>query len=146
MVTRTALLLAAPRVVQAVFAGGLDFFTWTLAQKLYGSDSECAPIAVRENFPFTHNHHIFQIRTSIRTNNFLSILQLALTALNPWNWFCSTRTLLNCLETTLTSAALCYWPWQWTVGSGEDESAIGPRLRTDDPEFIPAQRFGSVAQ
>ncbi|KAL5120181.1 glycosylphosphatidylinositol anchor biosynthesis [Pleosporales sp. CAS-2024a] len=26
-------------------------------------------------------------------------------------WFCSTRTLSNCLETTITTTAIYYWPW-----------------------------------
>jgi phosphatidylinositol glycan class B len=39
-------------------------------------------------------------------------LQLWMTVLNPWQWYCSTRTFSNSLETTLTIAALCYWPWE----------------------------------
>lgn len=35
-----------------------------------------------------------------------------MTVLNPWQWYCSTRTFSNSLETTLTIAALCYWPWE----------------------------------
>jgi phosphatidylinositol glycan class B len=38
--------------------------------------------------------------------------QLWMTVLNPWQWYCSTRTFSNSLETTLTIAALCYWPWE----------------------------------
>lgn len=38
--------------------------------------------------------------------------QLFLTMLSPWNWFCSTRTFSNCVETTLTVAALDLWPWE----------------------------------
>lgn len=34
-----------------------------------------------------------------------------MTVLNPWQWYCSTRTFSNSLETTLTIAALYYWPW-----------------------------------
>jgi phosphatidylinositol glycan class B len=34
-----------------------------------------------------------------------------MTVLNPWQWYCSTRTFSNSLETTLTIAALSYWPW-----------------------------------
>jgi hypothetical protein len=47
-VTRTALLLAAPRVAQAVFAACVDYYTWSLAQQLYGTESKCAQISVRE--------------------------------------------------------------------------------------------------
>ena len=42
-------------------------------------------------------------------------IQLALTAASPWQWFCSTRTLSNCLETTITVVALDLWPWQWSL-------------------------------
>lgn len=31
--------------------------------------------------------------------------------LNPWQWYCSTRTFSNSIETTLTAMALAYWPW-----------------------------------
>jgi phosphatidylinositol glycan class B len=34
-----------------------------------------------------------------------------MTFLSPWQWFCSTRTLSNSLETVLTIAALNFWPW-----------------------------------
>jgi GPI mannosyltransferase 3 len=35
-----------------------------------------------------------------------------MTVLNPWQWYCSTRTFSNSLETTLTIAALYCWPWE----------------------------------
>jgi hypothetical protein len=34
-----------------------------------------------------------------------------MTLLSPWQWFCSTRTLSNSLETVLTIVALNFWPW-----------------------------------
>lgn len=37
-----------------------------------------------------------------------------MTVFSPWQWFCSTRTLSNSLETTLTTAALCFWPLEPT--------------------------------
>lgn len=30
---------------------------------------------------------------------------------SPWQWFASTRTFSNSLETVLTGVALYYWPW-----------------------------------
>jgi len=74
------------------------------------------------------------------------VWQLALTVLNPWNWFCSTRTLSNCLETTLTSIALCHWPWQWTAGPKDGKAALRPRSPPRPSEFIPVRRFGKAAQ
>lgn len=46
--------------------------------------------------------------------------QLLLTVLNPWQWFCSTRTLSNCLESTLTIVALYHWPWTWVEEAQTD--------------------------
>lgn len=33
--------------------------------------------------------------------------------LSPWQWFVSTRSFSNSLETALTAMALYYWPWDW---------------------------------
>lgn len=41
------------------------------------------------------------------------LVQLVLTIFSPWQWFVSTRTFSNNLETALTAVALTYWPWQW---------------------------------
>jgi hypothetical protein len=38
-------------------------------------------------------------------------VQLILTAVSPWQFFCSTRTFSNSLETALTAVALSFWPW-----------------------------------
>ncbi|KAI4739829.1 hypothetical protein E4T50_09715 [Aureobasidium sp. EXF-12298] len=78
--TRAELLLAAPKVLQACFAATTDYFIWKLAAKVYGKGSKASSAA------------------------------LFLTVLSPWQWFCSTRTLSNSLETTLTTIALWLWP------------------------------------
>ncbi|EEQ85549.2 phosphatidylinositol glycan, class B [Blastomyces dermatitidis ER-3] len=88
---RANLLLAAPKLVQALFAAVADFYTWKLAGKVYGNDSYEAWGA------------------------------LALTILSPWQWFCSTRTLSNCLETSLTIVALYLWPWEWPSESSSPQ-------------------------
>ncbi|KAF2085952.1 glycosyltransferase family 22 protein [Saccharata proteae CBS 121410] len=82
---RSELLIAAPKITQALFAALTDYCSWKLAERLYGRGSSRAWTA------------------------------LALTACSPWQWFCSTRTLSNCLETALTSAALSSWPWHWLL-------------------------------
>ncbi|KAK4250558.1 glycosyltransferase [Corynascus novoguineensis] len=79
---KALMLVALPGTVQAVFAALGDFYTWKLAMDIYGRQSN-APWAA-----------------------------LWMTVLNPWQWYCSTRTFSNSLETTLTIAALCYWPWE----------------------------------
>ncbi|KAF3020377.1 glycosylphosphatidylinositol anchor biosynthesis [Penicillium rubens] len=103
--TRAELLIAAPKTAQAVVAAIGDFYTWKLAVRVYGDDS----------------------RGSWTT--------LVATVLNPWQWFCSTRTLSNCLETTLTIVALELWPWQWSAGStagdGRDKSTSNQMRGTD---------------
>ncbi|KAF2100534.1 hypothetical protein NA57DRAFT_36717 [Rhizodiscina lignyota] len=80
--SRADLLIALPKACQALFAAALDYFTWRLAELIY------------------------------RPNDRAAWASLALTVLSPWQWFCSTRTLSNSLETTLTAAALCFWPWE----------------------------------
>ncbi|OAF60017.1 glycosylphosphatidylinositol anchor biosynthesis [Pseudogymnoascus destructans] len=77
-----AIILAyLPRVFQGLVAAVGDYYTWQLAEKVYGQGSNAA---------FT---------------------TLLITALSPWQWFCSTRTLSNSLETVLTIVALYHWPW-----------------------------------
>ncbi|KAH8730087.1 Alg9-like mannosyltransferase family-domain-containing protein [Phaeosphaeriaceae sp. PMI808] len=80
---RAELLLATPKVTQAVFAALLDCYSWKLAEKAYGHGSRGA------------------------------LATLALSVCSPWQWFCSTRTLSNCLETTITTMAIYHWPWHW---------------------------------
>ncbi|KAI0199660.1 glycosyltransferase family 22 protein [Astrocystis sublimbata] len=75
-------LLMAPKVLQTVFAASSDWYTWKLAEKLYGPSSAAS----------------------------WAVLLMAL--LNPWQWYTATRTFSNCLETTLTAMALYYWPWE----------------------------------
>lgn len=86
------LLIAAPRTLQAIFAALQDFYTWKLAQKIFGTQSNESWAA------------------------------LALSVVSPWQWFCSTRTFSNGLETTLTIVALYFWPWHWI-----------PKLSSEDP-------------
>ncbi|KAH6624475.1 glycosyltransferase family 22 protein [Chaetomium sp. MPI-SDFR-AT-0129] len=78
---KAVMLVALPGALQSVFAALGDFYTWKLAMDIYGRES---------NFPWA---------------------ALWMTVLNPWQWYCSTRTFSNSLETTLTIAALSYWPW-----------------------------------
>jgi GPI mannosyltransferase 3 len=104
--TRADLLLAAPKILQGVFAALGDYYTWKLARRVFGHESQQAWAA------------------------------LALTVLSPWQWFCSTRTLSNCLETTLTIAALYNWPWQWSLTDRHDAryDRAGLRVREDAKE------------
>ncbi|KAJ9604915.1 glycosylphosphatidylinositol anchor biosynthesis [Cladophialophora chaetospira] len=81
--TRAELLLVAPKTLQAIFAALGDFYTWTLAGYIYGAQSTA------------------------------TLSTLLLTIASPWQWFCSTRTFSNSLETTLTICALYNWPWHW---------------------------------
>ncbi|KAF4454088.1 GPI mannosyltransferase 3 [Fusarium austroafricanum] len=81
-ILRAAILVAAPRALQAVIAGLNDWYTWQLAVSLYGANSN------------------------------VSFFALFLQLFNPWQWYCSTRTFSNSLEVTLTVMALYYWPWE----------------------------------
>ncbi|CAJ2506227.1 Uu.00g003570.m01.CDS01 [Anthostomella pinea] len=81
-VIKTQWILLAPKAMQTGFAALSDWYTWRLAEKLFGSSSAAA----------------------------WSVL--VMTLLNPWQWYTSTRTFSNCFETTLTAMALYYWPWE----------------------------------
>ncbi|KAJ3941642.1 glycosylphosphatidylinositol anchor biosynthesis [Colletotrichum fioriniae] len=86
-IIRPWLLLAAPKAAQAVFAAAGDWYTWQLAVKIYGADSSVSWFAL-----------------------FMSMF-------SPFQWYCSTRTFSNSLETTLTIMALNYWPWELLVSA-----------------------------
>ncbi|KAJ4406615.1 glycosylphosphatidylinositol anchor biosynthesis [Neurospora sp. IMI 360204] len=87
----TFVLEALPKLIQSVFAALGDFYTWRLATSIFGDES---------NIPWT---------------------ALWMTVLNPWQWYCSTRTFSNSLETTLTIAALYYWPWDLLQDAKSDK-------------------------
>ncbi|KAI4120782.1 MAG: hypothetical protein LQ341_007499, partial [Variospora aurantia] len=95
------LFLAAPKVTQAIIAALGDYYTWKLGERVYGRGSNEAWAA------------------------------LFLTVVSPWQWFCSTRTLSNCLETTLTIIALHQWPWHWSLDAAGDEKVDEYGLRQD---------------
>ena len=106
---RAEILIIAPKVQQAFFAAATDFFTYLLATKIYGP------------------------------RHTASLAALALTAFNPWQWFCSVRTLSNSLETTLTIIALDMWPWAWFLEEAEttteQDRTAAPRDKMDlEPE------------
>lgn len=61
--------------------------------------------------------------------SFSLLSQLALTVCNPWQWFCSTRALSNCLEMTVTTVALDFWPWQWSVDPTDGDELDEDGLR-----------------
>ncbi|KAK0623273.1 Alg9-like mannosyltransferase family-domain-containing protein [Immersiella caudata] len=91
-VFKAFILVALPSVVQSLFAALGDFYTWRLATEIYGIESYA---------PWT---------------------ALWMTVLNPWQWYCSTRTFSNSLETTLTVAALYYWPWELLKDTKSDKT------------------------
>ncbi|KAL9095671.1 MAG: hypothetical protein Q9165_002103 [Trypethelium subeluteriae] len=97
---RAELLVAAPKVVQGLLAASTDFYTWKLGEKLYGRSSSVAWAA------------------------------LSLAVLNPWQWFFSTRTFSNNLETTLTIVAIYLWPWHWSSDKLETDVTDQNGLRT----------------
>ncbi|KAL8667168.1 MAG: hypothetical protein Q9168_007302 [Polycauliona sp. 1 TL-2023] len=114
--THAELLLAAPKVTQAGIAACADYYTWKLGERMYGRGSNEAWAA------------------------------LFLTVVSPWQWFVSTRTLSNCLETTLTIVALHQWPWHWSLDATGDEETDKYGLR-GGPEPDQVQELaGCVSQ
>lgn len=85
--------LAAPKALQAIFAAVGDLYTWQFARTIYGTDRNASWAA------------------------------LALTVLSPWQWYCSTRTFSNSLETVITIVALSLWPRHFFLSYNEDGSA-----------------------
>ncbi|KAI6904502.1 glycosyltransferase family 22 protein [Hortaea werneckii] len=94
-IDRADVLIRTPSLLQSAIAAAIDFYTWRLAHRIYGRHSRIAHAT------------------------------LLLTAVSPWQWFCSVRTFSNSLETALTVFALYYWPWEWY--SGPDEEQPNPR-------------------
>jgi len=47
-------MLIAPKIVQALFAAAMDFYTWKLGRKVYGTESDAAMAAVRMMCPETN--------------------------------------------------------------------------------------------
>ncbi|KAG4436254.1 hypothetical protein IFR05_008273 [Cadophora sp. M221] len=84
---RAMILAVLPNLVQAYFAAVGDYYTWQLAERIYGTGSKVSNAA------------------------------FWMTVFSPWQWFCSTRTFSNCLETALTISALYFWPWAMSTGS-----------------------------
>ncbi|EXJ78667.1 hypothetical protein A1O1_09068 [Capronia coronata CBS 617.96] len=82
---RAELLLASPKALQGFFAALGDLYTWKLASCVYGANSTA------------------------------TLATFCLTVISPWQWFCSTRTFSNSMETTLTIVALYNWPWHWQL-------------------------------
>ncbi|KAF2266627.1 hypothetical protein CC78DRAFT_513262 [Lojkania enalia] len=117
LTSQAELLVAAPKVIQAVSAALLDWYSFKLAEKVYGHGSGTAWTT------------------------------LALSVCSPWQWFCSTRTLSNCLETTITSVAVYYWPWHWhdprisAPPTGNRESREHPNKQIADKDTL-----GSLSQ
>lgn len=89
MPTSAEILIASPKIMQSIFAAFTDFITYRLATKTYGHQSAAAQAT------------------------------LFLTVASPWQAFCSVRTLSNSIETTLTTLALYYWPWDWFTSVSE---------------------------
>lgn len=94
---RASVLAVLPKLVQACLAVLADLYTWKLAEKVYGQGSRSAWSA------------------------------LCVTVLNPWQWYCSTRTFSNSLEMTLTVMALNYWPWELVGDSSEAHGGFSAR-------------------
>ncbi|KAK5952216.1 glycosylphosphatidylinositol anchor biosynthesis [Knufia fluminis] len=113
---RSVLLLAAPKTVQAIVAAIGDYYTVKLSYQVYG----------RSSYP--------------------AWCTIWLTVGSAWNWFISTRSFSNCLETTLTIVALYNWPFHWALGTDEvgfqvDRNVLRVRQRsTNDTASANAEK------
>ncbi|KAH6711222.1 glycosyltransferase family 22 protein [Leptodontidium sp. MPI-SDFR-AT-0119] len=114
---RAMILALLPNLVQAYFAAVGDYYTWQLAERMYGTGSKVSSAA------------------------------FWMTVFSPWQWFCSTRTFSNCLETTMTISALYFWPWAMStdsiLGKGSDVSQQ-PEEDEQQVEVQPASTTNQV--
>ncbi|KAH7041042.1 Alg9-like mannosyltransferase family-domain-containing protein [Microdochium trichocladiopsis] len=104
-------LVAVPRVMQAGFAALGDWYSWRLAERLFGHSTS------------------------------ISWAVLAMTMLNPWHFYTATRTFSNCLEATLTIAALFYWPWELL---GVEKTAEGASKDADAAPLATSKQVSSL--
>lgn len=130
-IIRDELFLAAPKVTQAVVAALGDYYTWELGERVYGRGSREAWAAVCSIHSVQFNAFPMLIRHCNVLIYLMFLSQLFLTVTSPWQWFCSTRTLSNCLETTLTIVALHHWPWHWSLEAAGNETVDKYGLRPD---------------
>jgi len=79
----------------------MDYYTWALAERLYGpASTEATVVVCRDSL-------------AILSIPLLIISKFRFLLLSPWQWFVSTRSFSNSLETALMAMALYYWPWDW---------------------------------
>ncbi len=67
--THAKLLIAAPKVTQAIFAALGDYYTWKLGEGVYGRDSSEAWVAVCSIYRTQETHFIHQISSPTRPPN-----------------------------------------------------------------------------
>lgn len=123
---RAMILGVLPNIVQAVIAAYGDYYTWQMAQKMYGIGSNATFATVRS---CDRNSDAYTL---------LNHIQLLMTFFSPWQWFCSTRTFSNCLETTMTITALYFWPWEVTISSVP--SRVSPKTSKSKKQEIAGPR------
>lgn len=59
--------------------------------------------------------YLYILCKKLTGNEIIAKLALALSLLNPFNWYIITRSFSNSFETALTTIALAYWPWNNTI-------------------------------
>ena len=100
----------------SILADGLQATPYVRAELLLA-----APKILQACFAATGDYFTWRLAVRVYGRGNVSLAALVLTICSPWQWFCSVRTLSNSLETTLTAAALSYWPWQWTKDLTEEQ-------------------------
>jgi hypothetical protein len=122
--SKAAILVVLPKLLQGVFAAVGDYFTWKLAERIYGCESSSFSWTAVRNDPAIERQSKFEAKANCN-------MQLLMSVLSPWQWFCSTRTLSNSLEVALTAGALYLWPWGLPGTLLVDSSA------KSGPNFVP---------
>ena len=92
--------IAAPKVLHGLMAAGTDIWVQELSRKTLGQSHVPATVSVAPTYS------LYLIR---------DVLQFFLSLTSFFHTLSLSRSMSNSLETTLTTIALCYYPWDSSI-------------------------------
>ncbi|KAG5455852.1 MAG: Alg9-like mannosyltransferase family-domain-containing protein, partial [Olpidium bornovanus] len=81
----------------------------TFALKIY------VPMLTQAAVAAVGDWNVYMLAFNLFRNHRIAKFALVLQLTSWWNWFCSTRTLVNSAEACLTAVALARWPWNTSI-------------------------------
>lgn len=106
-----------PKIIGAVIASIGEFYLYYFVKRYEECNVErrmVLKVEQKEGMP-PNESKMTKVKESSEPHD-LAWVTLWLSLLNPFNWYVSTRSFSNNLETTLTIVALYYWPWNQVDG------------------------------